>query len=37
MNVNGGYGKNPDLGGKISDLLIENIKAKLTIVDEFAS
>ena len=36
MNVNGGYGKNPDIGGKISDLLIENIKAKLTIVDEFA-
>lgn len=33
MRINGGYGKNPDIGDKVSDLLIDSIKAKLTIIN----
>ena len=33
MRINGGYAKNPDIGDKVSDLLIDSIKAKLTIIN----
>ena len=33
MRINGGYAKNPDIEDKVSDLLIDSIKAKLTIIN----
>ena len=33
MNLNGGIEKNPEMGKKVSDLLIGSIKAKLNIMN----
>ena len=37
LKINGGIEKNPELGQKISDLLIDSIQAKLTILQSIES
>ena len=34
MRLNGGIGKNPKIGKKVSDLLIDSIEAKLSIINQ---
>ena len=33
LKINGGIEKNPELGQKISDLLVDSIQAKLSILN----
>lgn len=37
MRINGGYSKNPELGDNITDLLIDSIQAKLTIINSLST
>jgi len=37
IELSGGAGRNPDLGEKMSGMLIDSIKAKLAILDSIAT